>query len=195
MKWILIFIYWGASYQYSYYLFDDISVVETNLPADAGPDRWVEKGKTVQIGRVGDSTAQAIDCKWYHKGRLIDSGAIVSVAANLSAGAIDTYIVVQTICGAVKTDTTTVRTVPAGVKEWNTHYAVNIYPNPSSGIVYIQSSNALEQVRILDISGRTVQQLANLSANTITLQLGSGYYFVETTDKKGNTERQRLCVQ
>lgn len=27
-----------------------------------------EQSKQVQIGRVGDSTAIGLDCKWYHKG-------------------------------------------------------------------------------------------------------------------------------
>ena len=102
----------GHLTQYSYYLIDDVSVIPIDLKADAGKDSHAEPGKPVQIGRVGDTTAMGLDCKWYYKGLLFDSGAIISVNGSAIVGTIDTYVVVQTICGLVKTDTVTVTTVP-----------------------------------------------------------------------------------
>jgi len=55
---------------------------------------------------------------------LIDSGATITVAANVTVGAKDTYVVVQTVCGLVKTDTMELRTVPLGIQEWDAAHAL-----------------------------------------------------------------------
>jgi hypothetical protein len=130
-----------GSAQYSYYLIDDVSVVPLDLKADAGADRWVEQTKTVSIGRVGDSTAKGLDCKWYHKGILIDSGATISVAAAATKGIVDTYLVVQTICGVVTTDTVLVTTVGLGINNIALQNTFSVYPNPSDGAIVIAYSS------------------------------------------------------
>ncbi|GAA4456885.1 hypothetical protein GCM10023092_22840 [Rurimicrobium arvi] len=180
--------------QYSYYLFDDVSVVESDLPAVAGPDTWVEVGKTVKVGRVGDTTAEALDCKWYHQGSLIDSGAIISVTANATVGATDTYIVVQTVCGLSKNDTVLVRTVPLGIQEWDMNHSITIFPNPTHGSIHIQSISDLQSVRAFDLSGRVVIQQPALKGNSTSLDLPAGLYIVEVQTTAGATERKRVMV-
>ena len=192
--------------QYSYYLIDDISVIPIDLDADAGKDNWVEIGKQVQIGRVGDTTAEGLDCKWYHKGTLIDSGAIITVNANSVVNAIDTYVVVQTICGLVKTDTVMVKTTGLGIPLLGgAGGGFTIYPNPSSGTLVIantslrgtKQSEAI-YATIYDLLGRIVQQ-QNLSFNnkeaTIKLNLPSATYILELKDEAGNVQRERVVVQ
>ncbi|GAA4455423.1 T9SS type A sorting domain-containing protein [Rurimicrobium arvi] len=187
--------YYHLSSQYSYYLFDDVSVVESDLAAVAGPDTWVETGKTVQVGRVGDTTAEALDCKWYHRGSLIDSGAIISVPANATVGATDTYIVVQTVCGLAKNDTVLVRTVPLGIQEWDMKHAITIFPNPAHGSIHIQSISYLQSARAFDLSGRVVVQQPALKGNSTSLDLPPGVYIVEVQTTDGATERQRVMVE
>lgn len=179
----------------AYYLIDDISVVESDLPADAGPDRWVEATKTVKIGRFDDSTATALDCQWYHKGLLIDSGATIIVAANATVGAKDTYVVVQTVCGLVKTDTVEVRTVPLGVQEWDAAHTLSIFPNPSKGAISIQALHHISGVRVYDLSGRVQQYPAPQSSNQTSLQLSSGMYIIEVETEDGVKERKKLLVE
>jgi hypothetical protein len=153
--------YWFSYQQYSYYLIDDVSVVPIDLPANAGKDTWVEQGKQVQIGRVGDSTAKALNCKWYHKGILIDSGAIISVNANAVKYAVDTYVVVQTICGLVKTDTVLVRTVGTSIPLLGVDGAgFSIYPNPNKGQFNIRQSSiedGIVDVRMYNAMGMLVR--------------------------------------
>lgn len=202
--------YWSSYQQYSYYLIDDVSVVPIDLPADAGKDAWVEQGKQVQIGRVGDTTAKALNCKWYHKGILIDSGAIISVKANAIKYAVDTYVVVQTICGLVKTDTVLVRTVGASIpllagdKEGFT-----IYPNPTHGTITITNTSlrgggttvarneAKQSIKIYDLLGRLVQEqqlIFNHQEATINLNLANGTYILELQDEVGNLQRERIII-
>lgn len=179
----------------AYYLIDDVAVLESDLLADAGPDRWVEATKTVKIGRFDDSTATALDCYWYHKGMLIDSGATISVAANATVGAKDTYVVIQTVCGLVKTDTVEVRTVPLGVQEWDAAHALSVFPNPSKGAISVQALHHISGVRVYDLSGRVQQYPAPQSSNQTSLQLSSGMYIIEVETEDGVKERKKLLVE
>jgi hypothetical protein len=176
------------------------------LPANAGKDTWVEQGKQVQIGRVGDSTAKALNCKWYHKGILIDSGAIISVNANAVKYAVDTYVVVQTICGLVKTDTVLVRTVGTSIPLLGVDGAgFSIYPNPSSGTITIahtslrgEGTTTKQSIKVYDLLGRLVQQQQIMFKHqeaTINLNLTNGSYILEVEDEAGNLQRERMVIQ
>ena len=190
---------YGNSGQYSYYLFDDVAVIPVDLKADAGKDSHAEPGKAVQIGRVGDTTAMGLDCKWYHKGALIDSGAIIKVNGSAIIGAVDTYVVVQTICGLEKTDTVTVKTVPVGFREYNQGRPFTIFPNPANGNITISSSgsSAVQSLKVFDLSGRMVdtRKLHPTNGNAaIHLNLSSGSYFIELLDESGATWRERIII-
>lgn len=191
----------GSFIQYSYYLFDDISVIPIDLDADAGKDTWVEQGKKVKIGRVSDTTAMGLDCKWYKKGVLIDSGATITVNASAIKHAIDTYVVVQTICGIVKRDTVTVFTAGLGLNEMNFSNQFSVYPNPSNGNITISSS--IEQIKaiyskVYDLLGRELfrQKLSfsNKQA-TLKLEMPNGTYLLELKDEAGNVQRERIVIQ
>ncbi len=194
--------YRSTSTQYSYYLIDDVSVIPIDLKADAGANRWVEMSKTVQVGRVGDTTAKGLDCKWYHKGVLIDSGAIISVHAAATKGIVDTYVVVQTICGIVTTDTVTVWTVGLGItspspKERD---GVRVYPNPSDGNIVITKSEANDKVisvKVFDLLGRVLQQQPLLFTNnqsSLKIDVPTGIYIIELQDSEGNISRERIII-
>jgi hypothetical protein len=192
--------YFHIMYQISYYLIDDISVIPIDLKADAGKDSHAEPSKPVQIGRVGDTTAQGLDCKWYQKGILIDSGAIISVNGAAIVGTVDTYVVLQTICGLLKTDTVTVTTVPVGMKELNTSNMYRVFPNPSNGIITITTAEFKEsaQVKIYDLLGRMVRQKQlsfHNGTTTMNLDLTSGGYICEVVDVEGNSNRQRFVIE
>jgi hypothetical protein len=192
--------YWFAFPQYSYYLIDDVSVIPIDSPARAGADRWVEMSKTVNIGRVGDTTAKGLDCKWYHKGVLIDSSAIISVHAAATKGIVDTYVVVQTICGIVTTDTVNVWTVGLGINNIALQNTFSIYPNPSDGNIVISKSEANNKaisVKVFDLLGRVLQQQQLAFANnqsSLKINLPTGTYIVELQDSEGNVNRERISI-
>jgi hypothetical protein len=188
-----------SGFQYSYYLIDDVSVVESDLKAYAGPDVKIPVGKAGEIGRVGDTTAGAIDCKWYHKGALIDSGAVIVVNGSSIAGEVDTYIVVQTICGNITRDTALVRTVPVGILEAGEELYFSIYPNPSEGTLTIsgpETNGSTFNLRIYDLTGRiqASRSISNLPA-TLTPGLSPGAYLLELIDEPGNIGRQRALIR
>jgi hypothetical protein len=106
--------------QQSVYLVDDVSVVSVDEIANAGVDRWVELGKQTQIGPVEDSTARGMDCQWYYKGKWIGNGNVITVSASTIKYAVDTYVVVQNVCGKTTRDTMLLRTVGAGMSSFAT---------------------------------------------------------------------------
>lgn len=192
--------YWPGFKNYSYYLIDDVSVVESDHKADAGLDTWVEETKTVKIGPADDTTATAIDCKWFHKGFLIDSGAVISVPAASAKGIIDTYVVVQTICGNVTTDTVLVSTVGLGVRDPGFGDQFRIFPNPSNGKIYIVPKEPQSGLilTITDPLGRIAYNGApKFSGNTIELQINvpQGVYLLQVSDGKGHYFRQRISIR
>jgi hypothetical protein len=194
--------YWTAFYTTSYYLIDDVSVIPIDLDVKAGADTYVEQGSKRKIGRVEDSaTILGLDCKWYKKGVLIDSGAIISVNANAIKGVVDTYVVVQTICGVVKSDTVLVKTVGLGVHEFGFENTFAIYPNPSNGTLNISASfepNNIITSKVYDLLGRELfrQKLSfsNKQA-TLKMEIPNGTYLLELQDESGNVQRERIVVQ
>jgi hypothetical protein len=195
------FLYWGGLYQYSYYLIDDVSVIPIDLAAEAGKDTWVEMGKKVQIGRVGDTTAQGLDCKWYKKGALIDSGAIITVNSNSIINKVDTYVVVQNICGVIKRDTVNVKTTNVGIKEMSFENAFSFYPNPSNGNFSITCFAIPKEsitAKVYDLLGRMVHQEPlnfNNKEATLKLNIPSGSYILELKDEAGNVQRERIVIE
>lgn len=197
--------YYAFAEQYSYYLIDDVSVIPIDLAADAGKDSHAELGKKTLIGRVGDTTATALDCKWYKKGILIDSGAIISVNAGAGVGKIDTYVVVQTVCGLVKTDTVTVKTVPVGFREYGTELEFSVYPNPSNGALTITTPHAVIltkegslHAKVYDLLGRVIfNEPLNFTNNeaSININTASGIYILELSDSEENSSRQRIEIR
>jgi len=188
--------------QYSFYLVDDVSVIETHLDADAGIDKAVHIGDSVWIGRGLDST-KGLDCKWYYKGALADSGAGMYAKAGTVKG-IDTYVVVQTICGLVKTDTVLVYTFPVGIDELPDVQAQSytIYPNPSDGLINIMQKVADAKpvdIVVYSMQGTIVYKLnKQFTANSLQLQLDdvpTGLYLIRLTDCQGQSSGLRFAVQ
>ena len=196
----------GGLPQYSYYLFDDISVVPVGTKANAGPDRWVELGKTLEIGPVEDSTARGMDCRWYHKGALIDSGNVIRVAANTTKYAVDTYVVVQTLCGIVTRDTMLLRTVGLGFTEASsgteTEIAYSLFPNPAGSEFFIRQHVPNEQavsVKVYSAIGSLVYQstgsFVNGSLKVSMGQQAQGLYLICIDDGSGKNTCLRFVLK
>ena len=78
---------------------------------------------------------------------------------------------------------------------------VSIYPNPSTGDVYIRSGNnagSITAVRLFDITGRMVYNRAIAPASSVTLDrnaLIKGVYLLETTTAKGGNAVTKLILE
>lgn len=90
--------------------------------------------------------------------------------------------------------------VNVGINDVDVEMGLNLYPNPSSGLVNIEFNNVKDNstVSVIGIDGKVVAN-QNVAANTNSLylnlnELQSGIYFVRLQNNKG-TAYQRLVIR
>ena len=63
---------------------------------------------------------------------------------------------------------------------------LNIYPNPSKGNVFVNSSEKIISISVLNILGEKVISNSRINNNQLDLsQLNNGVYFINISTKKG----------
>ncbi len=176
----------------SFYLVDDVSVVESDIPAYAGGWMYKTKKDSVFIGR----NEIVPDCMWYRNGVLIDTvraGFWVKDTVNTM------YVVKQSICGNVKYDTAWVNIASEGVSSVGSESVFRIYPNPASKEIMIQAPNNTSTVSMVvhDMNGRVMMKRDIAFVNgayRLLIELNSGMYMVELVGEDGFRSVQRLSV-
>jgi hypothetical protein len=193
-----------APNHFAFYLIDDVSVIETDLPAYAGPDVYALIGDSVWVGRGLDST-KGLECRWYKNGVLLsDSVAGLWAKAGTVKG-IDTYMVVQTICGTVKRDTALVYTFPVGIAETEMGSAqfYTIFPNPLSGPTlgitqFIKDERPLA-IELYNLPGalvfKTVMQFHDKQGWVGLPGLAPGWYLLKIRDDSGGAYYNRIQLR
>lgn len=71
--------------------------------------------------------------------------------------------------------------------------AVNIYPNPSNGVINVTSDKTIDNVQVYDLSGKRIRQMSNLSSNKAVLDLsafGKGTYVLRIETGKTVTTKK-----
>ncbi len=169
----------GGNANVAYYFIDDVSVIDINTPAYAGVDTTIAFGDSIFIGRTPEIGLND-DCVWYVNGNPIDTVAGLWVMPDSTT----TYILEQTICGYTTYDTVTVTVLPTSINELYNSTNVSIYPNPSTGDVWINLDNNLtvqSNVIIYDIAGKIVFEQNILIGNhtKISPDLHGGTYFIQ----------------
>ena len=167
----------------SWYLVDDVSVIESDAVADAGPDKLIRNGDTVLIG-LTDSNTAGMPCYWYVQGGTtpLDSGGSIRVHPDTTTS----YIVEMDLCGNITKDTVSVFVATAGTAIFCPD-RFQIYPNPTSGIFTIENAKGITIV-IYDVVGKEVY-LANVGSNRQQIDISSltnGVYMAHITNSTGN---------
>ena len=75
--------------------------------------------------------------------------------------------------------------------------ALNIYPNPAKHVVNVIGKN-IQQISIIDFTGRTLIQQNFNNANNLKLNienLSKGIYLLKVEDVKGNMQTKKLIVE
>jgi hypothetical protein len=178
----------------AYYYIDDVSVINTNLPADAGNDTLIHPGDSVFIGRQPEIGLDE-DCIWFVNGQPIDTIAGMWVKPDSST----TYVLEQTICGNVSWDTVTVTVdTMVGINKHSKLRKFDLYPNPNTGFMtldYNLNSNECGLLTIYDISGRKISDyvLKNeqnfMIINEALLKNGIYYYNIFVNNELLKTDR------
>ena len=86
---------------------------------------------------------------------------------------------------------------PSGINEFESSF--NVYPNPSSGQISINTSalNGNQMLQIIDLNGRIIisKAIAGNAIVELNLSLELGTYFISLTNEDGNRKIQRLIIQ
>jgi hypothetical protein len=77
-----------------------------------------------------------------------------------------------------------------GVNELNndTKTQVDVFPNPSQGLVNIQSNEHIVNLTVTNLNGKTVLELNNLNTNNLPIDishLNQGIYFINGVTNQG----------
>lgn len=178
----------GASSGISSYFIDDVSVIETNLPAYAGPDIYGIPGNTVYLGRPSEIGLDDA-CFWYKLPNTttpIDTVAGITVTVGTTNQA---YIVKQDICGVIKYDTVVVYASGVGKEEFGLEKLdLRIYPNPAKELLYVEVNGIKNyEIKILNTLGQTVlqEEVKNEKTSINLKELKSGFYFIELSTNVG----------
>jgi hypothetical protein len=101
------------------------------------------------------------------------------------------------IVGGLPKEGMVYRIIPSSINSVNNNLLqsqVKMYPNPSSGVVYIDSKINLEEVKVFTITGKEV--LISLNTNKIDIsELPPGMYFVELITPQGEKVLKKVQKQ
>ncbi len=180
---------------YSSYSIDNISCIEVDAPAYAGPDKYVLAGDSVYIGRERDFAVNPY-CIWYQLPNTtsIDTTSGIWVKPTQTT----TYVVQQNLeCGSLKWDTVVVRVGYTGLAELSGKWLeLSVYPNPADDFIELKIEDEKLKIEnglfeIINSLGQVIReeelQFKEGKASIDTKDLESGVYVM--TLKSGNDSR------
>jgi len=180
---------------------DDVSCIDIELPAYAGPDTYVVLGGSVFIGRPRDV---GIDdaCTWY---KLPNAATSIDTAAGIwvSPTATSTYMVVQDICGNIKRDTVVVSLSGVGISEMEAiQNDIRLFPNPATDVIQLHYTLDIEEpfseIAFYNNLGQLVYEATvafkNKKATIPISNLDNGLYSLELKNASGQCIKKRLVL-
>lgn len=75
---------------------------------------------------------------------------------------------------------------------------MSIYPNPTGGVLYIESRDEIASIKVFDMHGRTVAEVNTLSTGKMQLNVGNfseGVYTIQLKTSSGNVASERFLKQ
>lgn len=178
--------------------YDDVSVIELNLPAFAGRDTSISPGSSVFLGRQPDVGIDEA-CVWY---KLPNTTPIDTVAGFwVQPTATSTYVVEQTICGLVKKDTVVIHMNLTGLNKTEfLNKNLKLWPVPAQNQISLSIENpefvkGLNSIYVYNVTGQMVLSLTAtfdgkvLNINTESLIAGTYFLVLETENKERINKR------
>ena len=186
----------------SWYLIDDVSVIDCANEPHAGNDTVIHPGDSAFLG----PQENLLPYTWYKlgSGTAIDSGGGIWVKPTVTT----TYVLKQELCGVTKMDTVKVWVWPDTPTSVGSQQLVvnslRVYPNPATNEVTVEGAKGCE-VAFYDVVGRKIACLPDRQASYFTMtnkevvdisKLPNGVYFVKITDAlAGDSITRRLLKE
>jgi hypothetical protein len=182
-------------------LYDNVSVIDIDLPAFAGRDTFFIPGDSVYLGRPSDVGIDEV-CTWY---KLPNTTTAVDTVAGfwLKPTTTCTYVVKQDICGNIKYDTIILYQSAIGVHELTViNESLKLYPQPTSDILNIELNakmkNPFSRIKLMDNMGRMIREEEIVFINnraTIDLKyLPNGIYLITLSNNDGSINKKLVIT-
>lgn len=86
---------------------------------------------------------------------------------------------------------------PASIESINAKEGIKIFPNPTSGVIYVKNTDEVVKVEVINSLGQVVNELRNVSKSVLTLDLGNhkGVYFIRFTEANGASSLKRVVIK
>jgi hypothetical protein len=177
---------------------DDVSVIELNAPAYAGPDRFIVPGDSAFVGSPPDVGVDEA-CMWYllpNDTVPIDTVGGFYVKPTITA----TYVVRQEICGLVKWDTVVVHPNPVGIADFKrVSESLIVKPNPASDkLSAAWIGDGWECLQLSSADGKMIRRIAAPAERSIQIELSDlpeGIYIVTLKNTQGYESHRRLVIR
>ncbi len=177
---------------------DDVSCIDIDLPAYAGPDVFCIPGNSVYIGRQRDVGIDEA-CMWY---KLPNMTTAIDTAAGIwvSPTATSTYVVRQEICAGIKYDTVVVTMSGLGFddfySEMDSYFTLS--PNPSKDKIELNYKlNDHAKITIQNNLGQIIREEEISFINSkysLSYSLPNGIYFITISNNKHKPITKKLIV-
>ncbi|MFK7807016.1 MAG: T9SS type A sorting domain-containing protein [Saprospiraceae bacterium] len=175
----------GSKLTYYWYRFiDQPSIIHANLPEGMRQKMQERIEKIHTNWEYTDDYLAPLS-----EGTLVDldPGLIVAPPAGMEIG----YVPIVT---RQEKDLT-----PSSITSVENNTSINIFPNPSNGLITIESKTSLiSGVQVFNAQGKTIRSQNGLNQNILTLQLEnkpSGIYFLVITDQEGSVSSHRVIKE
>jgi len=76
--------------------------------------------------------------------------------------------------------------------------AARVYPNPSNGLITVESAHSIEKIEVIDLNGKVIMTENNVNTNNITMNVGSlanSVYLLRVKLVTGEVSNSRIVVQ
>lgn len=182
---------------WSEYLIDDVSVIEFDLSAYAGPDKNINLGDSTFIGRPPEI---GLECTWTTG--TVTVGVSAGIWVKPTTTGTFSYVVTQNICGNIKKDTVNVNVSPGFVSE-NEMFSqsISLYPQPANESVVLSLKNHYEnelKIEIINVDGKMVRDInLEVRRNKIEIKTGDladGVYFLRIENSTNQTAIKKLVI-
>lgn len=188
--------------RYTDAIIDDVSCIEIDLPAYAGPNLAFIPGNTVYIGRPQDIGIDEA-CTWYN---ITNTNTAIGNAAGITVTpvATTTYVVKQDICGNIKWDTVVVYQSALGLGELKViNESVILWPSPASETLKInfELPGIAKEFTKAEIFNNIGQLLTKIELNYVEgkasidlRELPDGVYLLNINGNNSQTVSRRFVI-
>lgn len=85
----------------------------------------------------------------------------------------------------------------SSIKEVKTSTEVTVFPNPSTGVVYLKGVASIKKIQVVNTLGQTVATIENPAKSVLSIDLGAfkGLYLLKMTDESGGQTTKRVIVK